>query len=409
MSSTTHRDGTRKKFRLAALTSHPIQHQAPLFQRLAAHPDVDLTVFFCRDLGVRGADFDPEFGKKIQWDIPLLDGYRSVFLKNYSPRPSGASAGQVNPGIVRALFCGRYDAVLVFGWNTVTYWLAFLAAVVTRTPVLLRGENPQNQEGFKPSWKRRVKRLVLGLLFRGVSAFLYIGVENEKFYRSFGVPDAKLFFCPYADDNERYVADAVRLKPQRETLKAAAGILPHQAVILFVGKLVEKKRPLDAIRALQGMSREAAASLVIVGDGPLRPSLEAYVREHEVQDVHFVGFRNLTELPNFYAFADILVLPSGAGETWGLVVNIAMCNRMPVVVSDVVGCGFDLVRNGANGYIFPMGDVPALSRHLEDLAGDPAKRAAFGEKSFEFVQEYSYENDVRGIVAALGRSAQRPN
>ncbi len=143
--------------------------------------------------------------------------------------------------------------------------------------------------------------------------------------------------------------------------------------------------------------------MVFVGEGILRRDIEKYIKEKNLKNIYFAGFKNQTELSKYYTMADILVLPSQEGETWGLVVNEAMCFGLPVIISDVVGCGSDLVKEGINGYIFPVGDIDELSRRLEDLIENPQKRTAFGEKSFEIIQNCSYQKDIEGISAALKR------
>ncbi len=125
------------KHKLAVLTSHPIQYQAPLFKKLVERPEVDLTVYFCWDFGVK-EEYDVEFGKKIKWDIPLLEDYKYKFLKNFSLKPSSKFWGQINFGITNELRKNNYDAILVFGWNSFTNWLFFLTSFWHKTPVFLR-------------------------------------------------------------------------------------------------------------------------------------------------------------------------------------------------------------------------------------------------------------------------------
>jgi len=175
-----------------------------------------------------------------------------------------------------------------------------------------------------------------------------------------------------------------------------------QTVILFTGKLIEKKHPFDLLKAYQRAANNSSkVALVFVGDGALRPELEKYAKEHNLKNVHFVGFKNQTELPKYYTLADIFILPSGLGETWGLVVNEAMCFGLPIIVSDLVGCGPDLVKYGENGYIFPVRDIKKLTEYLLDLIQNPQKRKKFGKKSFEIIQNYSYEKGIEGILKAF--------
>lgn len=391
-----------KKYKLAVLTSHPIQYQAPLFKKLAARPDVDLTVYFCWDFGVREAEMDKELGMKVKWDVPLLGGYQCKFLKNLSLKPANSFCGQINPGIVPELIKAKPHAILIFGWNSFTNWLAFLIAFVSGIPVFLRGESPLSQEFLKNPLKLKIKKIILGTLFKRIRAFLYFGKENKKFFQYYGVPEEKLFFCPYADDNEYYIAAAKNLESRRNEFRNELGISPEKTVILFVGKFIDKKRPFDLLEAYEKI-RHLNAALVLVGDGPLRQEAGIYAKNRNLSNVHFVGFKNLTELPKYYALSDILVLPSASGETWGLVVNIAMCFKLPVIVSDLVGCGPDLVKDGLNGYVFPLGNTEKLSRQIEDLIKNPRKRKEFGRKSFEIVQDYSFDKDIEGILAAFAK------
>jgi glycosyltransferase involved in cell wall biosynthesis len=205
---------------------------------------------------------------------------------------------------------------------------------------------------------------------------------------------------PYAVDNERLLGESKRLQKRRREEKRALGIGESDCTILFVGKLIPKKRPMDLLRAY-AMVQSKAKRLIFVGDGELRPELEGYVKEHNISGVRFAGFRNQTELPRYYAASDIFVLPSGTGETWGLVVNEAMCFGLPVVVSDVIGCGPDLVREGENGFVFRAGDVERLASFLNLLARSRAMRATFGKRSSEIIQEYSHEKDVKSVMDAL--------
>lgn len=392
-----------KKFKLAVLAPHPIQYQAPLFKKLANHEEIDLMVYFCWDFSAEKAGYDIGFGKEIKWDIPLLDGYKYKFLKNLSLHPeSNKWSRQINPGITKEIRKGHYDAILIHGWNSLTSWLAFFAAFLSKTPVFMHAENPLNQESFKGNFKIRIKKVVLGWLFKRISKFLYIGEENKKFFQYYGVPETKLVFCPYAVENERFENEAKKLKNSKIEFKKELGFNKDQFVVLFMGKLIEKKRPFDLLKAYEFLIADKPNSgLMFVGDGALKSDLEKYARDRHLLNIRFVGFKNQTELPKYYTLADVLVLPSGAGETWGLAVNEAMCFGLPVIVSDVVGCGPDLVKNNANGYIFPLGDIKQLSSSLKDLAGNFQKINSFGKESLETIRNYTFEKDIEGILKAL--------
>ena len=138
-------------------------------------------------------------------------------------------------------------------------------------------------------------------------------------------------------------------------------------------------------------------ALIFVGNGALERPLMDYVASHNLKSVHFVGFQTRQDIPKFYAASDVLVLPSFR-ETWGLVVNEALCFGLPVIVSDQVGSGRDLVRHGSNGFIFPQGDQDVLAEQLAQIAGLPGEeRAAMGAKSLDIITEWS-QKDLAGYL-----------
>lgn len=391
--------------KLAILMSHAIQYQVPLLRKIAARRDFEMRAYFCWDYGVKKT-YDVEFGREVRWDIPLLEGYPHTFLKNYSPRPSSDFWGQLNFGIVRELIRHRYDAILLFGWNSFANWLVFLFAPLVGTRIILHSESPLKQELVKSPWKLALKRVVLTFLFRRVSAFLYIGQENRKFYLHYGVPETKLFFAPYAVDDERFLREAKMHRGKRDEFRRDLGIPGDAITFLFVGKLIEKKRPFDLLRAFERavsiVSRaHKKIALVFVGDGALRKTLEQYAHAHHMRNVQFAGFKNQTELSRYYAAVDAFVLPSGLGETWGLVVNEALCFGLPVIVSDMVGCGGDLVRDNENGYVFPLGDIEKLAHNIASLAESGERREVFGAMSSEIIKGYTQDKDVEAIAKAL--------
>jgi len=391
--------------KIIIITSHPIQYQVPLFKLLTLKEEMDLRVHFCWDFGVGGNNKDKEFGRIIEWDIPLFDGYRYKFLKNYSLKPSSDFWGQINFSVISELRKERPDALLIFGWNSFTNWLAFFTAFSLGIKVFLRGESPLNQELLKPKWKIGIKKFILKPLFSRVYKLLYIGYENKKFYEYYGVPEEKLVFVPYAVDNKRFMAVSESLKANRkEVREKLLRINDNSPGILFVGKLIKKKRPMDLLKAFEILNTKYDihnTALVFVGDGELRPTLEKYTKEHKLNGVHFTGFKNQTELPQHYTVADLFVLPSGPGETWGLVVNEAMCFGLPVVVSDVVGCAPDLVHNGENGYIFPAGNVEKLSEVLKKILEQDKEK--LGAESFKIVGRYSFQKGAEEILDIMER------
>jgi hypothetical protein len=218
-------------YRLAIFASHPIQYQTPLFKKMAEDGRVEPTVYFA-GRGASEEAYDAEFGRTIKWDIPLLDGYPHVFL-----------SGNMHLPRILASRKEKFDAVLVFGWNSFDIFLIYLASLFSGTPVFLRSESPLNQELLKRGFRQSIKRFLLRLFFKGIAAFLYIGEENRRFYERLGVPRRKLFFAPYAVDNERLAEEAEKLKPARDAIRKELGIAAGTSVILSSENSFRKRIP----------------------------------------------------------------------------------------------------------------------------------------------------------------------
>jgi glycosyltransferase involved in cell wall biosynthesis len=384
--------------RLAALYSHPIQYFAPLFRELADRTDVDLTVYYCSRQGL-DTSFDQGFGKAFQWDIPLLEGYRSKFLSNWRMQDNGITGffQHVNPGIISEIARNRYDAILIHGYEHLTKWLAFFMARLTGTRILLRGES--HLLGQRAWYVRVAKAMALFPLMRLISAGLYIGRNNYDFYQHYGMPQSRLFFAPYVVDNVFFQTQAHYLKPRRSELRAALGVLDERPIILACGKLIEKKQPLLLLRAFQQVRHDLECTLVFAGDGVLRSQIEQTVQEDRIPDVVVTGFINQSKISEVYAMADVLALVSSY-EPWGLVVNEAMNFGLPIVVSERVGCARDLVHPGENGFTFESCDVNALASHLRTLMSDVECRRRMGQRSLEIIADYSLARTAQAIVKA---------
>ena len=103
-------------------------------------------------------------------------------------------------------------------------------------------------------------------------------------------------------------------------------------------------------------------------------------------------------MPAVYAAADVLALPSDAGETWGLVANEALASGTPVVVSSAVGCSEDFGRNGVAARSYPSGDIRALADALDEMFETPPP----GEAISALSRAYGIDVAVGGIVEAVG-------
>ena len=328
---------------------------------------VELEVAFLSSGGAQPVR-DPSFGVTLAWDIDLLGGYRSTVLAR---KPVIAKASWL---AALGRWLRRQDIVVLHGHADPDTLLAVAACRLLGMPYLLRGES--HPEPAAAGWRAAARHLVAGAVVRGAAGALPIGARNAAFYERYA-PRIPQYRAPYSVDNDRFRAMSEAARPARAQRLAALGLDPRRPTIVFSGKLIERKRPLDVIRAVERSGM--ALNLLLLGDGPLRADVRGY---EDRLPVRCLGFVNQSELPGWYASGDVLALPSDH-EPWGLVVNEGMACGLVPVVSDAVGCAADLVRG--IGEIYPAGDVDALAAALQRAASGAAdRREAIGGRLASF-------------------------
>lgn len=389
---------TQAPFRLGILTSHPIQYQAPLFRRLASEPDIDLHVYFCSDAGATEY-WDDGFGQTLRWDVPLLDGYDWTVLENFGGKADQSRfTGLFNPGIVNRIRQDRLDALVVRGWGHATELLAVMTALRRHVPYMIWGET--TLQGRPSPWLSGWKARVVGAIVQNAHAVLPIGRHSIEFYRAFGVADDAMFLAPYAVDNAFFMRAAQDRATHRRSVRERLAIPVDMPIILFAGKLIDRKRPAELLRAYARSSMQDRAALVFAGNGIEYSYLKELVTTLKLVNVRFLGFQPQHALTSIYCASDLLALPSRF-ETWGLVLNEAMSCGLPVIASAGVGAAVDLISNGENGYVYEPGDVDALARGLAAILGDDGKRHRMGEASQARIRSWSYEENVAAFGAAI--------
>jgi glycosyltransferase involved in cell wall biosynthesis len=410
---------------LAIVTTHPIQYQTPIWRALAADGRVPFEVWYLTRHGVE-ASLDREFGATFRWDIDTLSGYPYRFLDTARGAvPWSFRKCRLTESLRERLRNVGARAVWLQGWQVAGYWQAAREAKVAGAELWLRGES--NDLAPTPAWKRPLKRIVLGQLFSRVDRFLYIGSANRRLYRNFGIPESRLHPAPYAVDNQRFARQADALRPQRRELRRKWGIADDAFCVLFCGKFIKKKRPMDVVEAarlLRSDGRLPNIHLLFAGSGELGGELRhACTVVHDVDRVtgklprsdegfserdgapvaSFAGFLNQTEISRAYVAADCLVLPSEQGETWGLVVNEALASGTPAIASTSCGCAEDLLPSTSGRRSFAAGDARTLAEAVMTVRG--AETCA----SVELLASYDFSITVDTVkhLYALAKTSPR--
>jgi glycosyltransferase involved in cell wall biosynthesis len=395
--------------RVGLLAGSPVPFKIPLYRRLSQAPELDLTVIYASNLGVR--EIGPElagYGIRFRWDTDLLSGYQSTFLRAADRnRGYGVRFTQLaDPDIVPLLARQRFDVLWLEGYSSITHLLAVASQRFQRRGLVMREE--QTLLHPRALSKTLAKEVLMRALFRQLDAAVYIGRENRRWLEHYGISAERLFPSPYVPDTDRFSAEAAQLRPQRDQLRLEFGFAPEDGpLVISTSRLVENKQPAMALEAFKRVRSQHRCGLLIVGSGPAENDLRDAVEREQIPDVRFAGFLNQSEVSRAYAAADVFMLLSRSGETFGMAVAEAMHFGLALILSDKVGSAADLLADGGNGFVVYRDDPDGAASALERLVTDTALRERFGASSSERIAERGLDRSVDGALAAIEFAAAR--
>ncbi|PIE34633.1 hypothetical protein CSA56_07250 [candidate division KSB3 bacterium] len=361
-------------------------YRVPVFQKLAAYDDIDLTVYY-------GSAKDSHRA----WDVDFGAGYHYELLPSlsipYYPH-------KFNYTFFTELCRKKYDVYIAVE-NEIGGQIAYLAKMWTKTPLILWSveivyEIVYDRQGYTlQDYLRRLPgflgRRIHGVIFspfhhgalyvkRHADAYLAAGRETEKHLKSVGAPGP--FFCYGNTIDTTHLSRELNQKNVSE-LKQHLGI-EGKTVILSVSYLQERKGVQYLIEAYRRIQYENTV-LLIVGDGEYKQALLRLVPEDR-KDILFVGHDEDTA--QYYAIADIFVMPSFS-DPWGLTVNEAMVAGLPVITTTNVGAQ-ELIQG--NGFLVPPRDSHAIQKKIELLLHAKSLRIEMGGRSREIIRDYTIEH-----------------
>jgi len=380
--------------RIAIVTTHPIQYNAPFFKALAESGTFQIKVFYTWEKSEK-PNYDEGFKKTIAWDIPLLQGYDYTFVKNTSKIQDSKHFFRIkNPTLNREIKSWNADAILIYGWNFHSHLIAMMH-FKGNTPILFRGDSTLLNE--KNNVKTLIRRIILTCVYRFVDIALYVGTQNKKYYQKHGLSENKLLFVPHAVDNQRFENKEQKINYQ---LRKQLGIEENKIIFLFAGKFEKRKNPQILIESYISLpdSLKQKAVFILVGNGELENELKK--KSQTEQGILFLPFQNQSKMPQIYQLADVFVLPS-ISETWGLAINEAMNCGLAILASNRVGCATDLVMNNNTGFIFEFDQPEELTNKMKTLIQNPDVLSEMKKNSLNCIKSWSYEKGIEMLSNKL--------
>lgn len=335
-----------------------------------------------------------------EWYWQQKHGKRmGAFTHEYLPGVKVAGT-RLTPTLPWKLLVGDYDIFIKCINGRFALPVTYAIARLRRKPFIL-------WTGIWMTLETRFHRMIFPLtryIYRHADAIVVYGEHVKRYLVEQGVQPERIFVARHAVDNELYsraVADEAKARLRRELSLAA-----NDRVVLYLGRLEESKGLSYLVCGFHELDR-ADAKLVLAGEGSERVALERQIEALALRNrVRFAGYVAPTATTPFFALADVFVLPSitvpSGKEPWGLVVNEAMNQGVPVVATEAVGAAAGgLVQDGVNGFVVPERNSSAIAAAIQRILDDAALRARLSQNARKMIAEWDNEHMVQGFRQAV--------
>lgn len=352
--------------RVLFITNYPSPYRVCFYDELAKYMDV--TVLFSDRI-------EDKKHRSTDWFISGEGRYRTVQLEK---RVASMGGRDLCLDVIKWLK-QKWDAIVVCGYAYPTVVLAMVYMRLHRIPFYMEVDGGLIRETSGPKlWFKR-------MLVSQATAWISSGEYTTAYLVHYGARKDAVHRYPFTSLWKREIPATVPTPAEKLALRKSLG-MPEEKIVLYVGRYDPQKGMEDLLHVCPELDK--TAGIYFVGGEPGQEHL-SFCKDENLQHVHFVGFKKKEALMDYYRAADLLVLPTWS-DVWGLVINEAMAQGLPVVTTDRCVAGMELVKNGINGYIVPVKDRAALVGAINcALAQDYRK---MGAAALETIRPYTIEN-----------------
>jgi glycosyltransferase involved in cell wall biosynthesis len=357
----------KDKLKVLFLVNIPSPYRVSFFNELGKL--CDLTVLFER----RSSDEREE-----SWHDYNFENFKGIFLKGIKYKKNQA----ISLDFVKYIKKNKYDHIIVGCYATPTGLLLINYLKLKRIPFILNidgGLINDKENGLKKSIKR--------YFISGASAWLSTGEVGSKYLEHYGARKNKIFTYPFTTLKEADLLTRILEKDEKIKLRNELG-LEGNKIILTIGQFIPRKGFDILINACSLIPSDT--SIYFVGGKPTKEYLELK-DTLQLKNIHFLGFKSKDEILNYYRAVDLFVLPTRE-DIWGLVINEAMANGLPVITTNKCVAGLELVEDYDNGFIVTVEDINELSMRINEIIKNDKLMIKMSKSSLRKARKYTVEN-----------------
>jgi glycosyltransferase involved in cell wall biosynthesis len=390
-------------FRLGVVFTHPTQHHGPLWRKLSEQPSLSVKVLYLSDENQGGGDRD--LGSSSQaWDVDLISGYESEYLKDLSGKvPSVQKKNVISPALFSYLTPKNFDAIFMQSFVNYSYRLTALLCRMRGIPLMMQNDATIMSDGRYSRSRQIVMSVLYPWMINLADYWLSCGDHNEIYLRHYGVPDEKIIRGCHPVDGERFEQTIAKSSDEIQQIRKELSWDEHTVIYGFAGKYIERKNPFEFIEAIaKAHQRDSRVRGIMIGGGELESQINQRIAALNGEVIN-LGFVNQAKIPLYYAAMDAFVVTSWI-DPHPLVVSEAMVSGTPPILSDRCGnWGYnDTVRHRDNGLVYRGGNADALADAILEMA-DPETQKRYSKRSKEIFYGQDLYCEVNAFLDVIER------
>lgn len=347
------------------LTNIPSPYRVDFFNELGKI--CDLTVLYERR---SASDRDKE------WKGSKAGRYNEVYLEGINLTADGSLCVE----IIKWLKKDKFDIFVIGGYSTPTGMLAIQTLKMRKIPFILNADGGVVRNDKK--FVKKIKRYFIS----SAKAWLSTGKSTNDYLEHYGADMENIYVYPFTSIKKEDILCESLPMVQKKLLKEELDIQAEK-VVLSVGQFIHRKGYDILIDSWKAMDK--SYQLLIVGSGPEEEKMKNLIDNNKLRNIKLVSFKSKDELKKYYMCSDLFVLPTRE-DIWGLVINEAMANALPIITTTKCVAGIELVDIN-NGAVIDSDNSDILKETMTNLLNSEKLKDMAG-KSLSKIEGYTIEN-----------------
>lgn len=356
--------------RVLFITNIPSPYRVDFFNELGKHCKLD--VIFEKENSTE---------RDKSWQNRKILYFNSIFLKGIPFKKDMA----ICLNVIKYLHKNKYDKIVVCNMASPTGIIAIHYFIMKKIPYYIEGD------GAFPIKLNGIKYMLKKYLIKHAAGCFSTSELHDEYYLMNGASKEKIFRYPFSSILKKDIIDKPYSDKRKKTIRNKLNIIEDK-VIISVGQFIPRKGYDILLKAIRNF--DTSVGVYIIGGKPTQEYINIISEFNNINQIHFIEFSSKEKIFDYFSSSDIFVLPTRE-DIWGLVINEAMANALPIITTNRCIAGTELIKNNYNGYVIEVDDYVSLKNKLQILINDELLCNSMANNTLSIIEKYTIENMVK--------------